>query len=334
MTADIARALWLVPPRHAELRTEFLATPGSDELRIRTCFSAISRGTETLVYDGAVPESEYQRMRAPFQAGELPGPVKHGYANVGVVEAGPAAWRGRYVFCLYPHQTHYVAPVDAVISVPVNVPPARAVLAANMETAVNALWDAGPRIGDRVSVVGAGVIGSLVAGLCARLPGVEVELVDIDSERARIATALGAVFAAPDRAQRGRDLVFHASASAAGLNTALDLAGTEAEVIELSWFGSHPTTVALGGAFHSQRLTLRASQVGTVSPARAARWDHGRRLALALELCADPRFDVLFAVDAAFDDLPAVMARLAESTDRTLCQRIVYSETQDSSCST
>lgn len=334
MTADIARALWLVPPRHAELRAENLPAPGVDELRVRTRYSAVSRGTETLVYDGAVPESEYARMRAPFQAGTLPGPVKHGYANVGVVEAGPAEWLGRHVFCLYPHQTHYVVPAAAVVPIPADVPSERAVLAANMETAVNALWDAAPRIGDRISVVGAGVIGSLVAGLCARLPGADVELVDIDPDRAQVASALDTRFAEPQHASTGRDLVFHASASTTGLNTALGLAGAEAEIIELSWFGTQSTALALGGAFHSQRLTLRASQVGTVAPARAARWDHRHRLALALELCADARFDVLFAADATFDDLPAVMARLVDPADRTLCQRIVYPETQDSSCIT
>ncbi|AWN17299.1 zinc-binding alcohol dehydrogenase [Salinisphaera sp. LB1] len=334
MTADIARALWLEPPRRASLRTETLPCAGADDVVVRTSYSAISRGTETLVYAGAVPESEYDRMRAPFQAGTLPGAVKHGYANVGVVERGPPGWLGRPVFCLYPHQTRYVVPRDAVVAVPPNVPAERAVLAANMETAVNALWDAGPRVGDRISVVGAGVIGSLVAGLCVDLPGVAVELVDIDSGRASVASALGAAFARPENATGGRDLVFHASASAAGLNTALSLAGPEAEIVELSWFGTQATSVALGGVFHSRRLTLKASQVGTVSPARAARWSHRRRLALALDLCADARFDVLFADDADFDSLPAIMERLADPADRTLCQRIVYANCQDPPCIT
>ncbi|HET7315508.1 zinc-binding alcohol dehydrogenase [Salinisphaera sp.] len=324
MTVETARALWLRPPRHAELKNETLPPPGANDLVIRTCYSAVSRGTETLVYDGAVPDSEYTRMRAPFQAGTLPGAVKHGYANVGIVERGPIGWPGRTVFCLYPHQTRYVVPVDAVIPVPAAVPAARAVLAANMETAVNALWDGAPRVGDRISVVGAGVVGSLVAGLCRDLPGVNVELIDIDTDRATVADALDVAFATPDQATPERDLVFHASATDAGLNTALVLAGREAEIIELSWFGTRPATLALGGAFHSRRLTLRATQVGTVAPARAARWDHARRLALAVALCADPRLDVLFARDVDFDQLPGVMARLADPADRTLCQRIVY----------
>ncbi|MGB7755647.1 MAG: zinc-binding alcohol dehydrogenase [Salinisphaera sp.] len=334
MTAEIARALWLEPPRHADVRAEILPTPGIDDLVIKTRYSAVSRGTETLVYAGDVPESEYGRMRAPFQAGTLPGAVKHGYANVGVVERGPGDWPGRSVFCLYPHQTRYVVPRDAVVPLPPRVPARRAVLAANMETAVNALWDAAPRVGDRITVVGAGVLGSLVAGLCAGLPGGDVELVDIDADRAAVASALGVAFTRPETASSGRDVVFHASTSSDGLNTALSLAGPEAEIVELSWFGTHAASVALGGAFHSQRLTLKASQVGTVSPARSARWSHRRRLALALDLCADARFDVLFAEDADFESLPAVMARLADPADRTLCQRIVYANHQDSSCTT
>lgn len=334
MAVDIARALWLEPPRRAVLRSETLPEPGANDLVVRTRYSAVSRGTETLVYNGAVPATEYQRMRAPFQAGTLPGAVKHGYANVGVVERGPAGWPGRTVFCLYPHQTRYVVPVDAVVALPADVPASRAVLAANMETAVNALWDAAPRVGDRVSVVGGGAIGCLIAGLCADLPGANVQLVDIDPRRATVAAALGIDFTIPETAAKARDLVFHASASPAGLDTALALAGREAEIIEMSWFGTQAASVTLGGAFHAQRLSLRASQVGTVSPARAARWDHGRRLALAVALCADTRFDALFSVDADFDTLPEAMARLADPADRTLCQRIVYPAHEDPECIT
>lgn len=321
-----ARALWLQPPGHADLRTEVLPQAGVHELLVRTRYSAVSRGTETLVYTGGVPASEYERMRAPFQAGTLPGAVKHGYANVGVVEAGPPEWLGRTVFCLYPHQTRYVVPAQAVVAIPEQVPAARAVLAANMETAVNATWDAAPRVGDRISVVGAGVVGSLVAALCARLPGAQVELVDIDPDRAAVAAALGARFALPADAARERDLVFHCSASSDGLNTAVALAGREAEVIEMSWYGTRKVTLDLGGRFHSQRLAIRASQVGTVAPARAARWSHRQRLALAVGLCADDRLDVLFAPDCPFEALPGVMARLADAADRTLCQRIDYSQ--------
>ena len=321
----LARALWLKPPYDCELREQHLPERAPGQVTIRSLYSAVSRGTETLVFAGAVPESEYERMRAPFQAGQLPGPVKHGYANVGVVEAGPDGWIGRHVFCLYPHQTRYVVDTDAVIGLPDDVPAARAVLAANMETAVNALWDAGIGVGDRVSVVGAGVIGGLIAGLAAAVPGTDIELVDIDPGKAKLAEALGVTFRTPDNATGSRDVVVHASASAAGLNTAIGLAGFEATVLEMSWYGNAPVSVALGGSFHSQRLTLRSSQVGAVSPTRRARRDHRSRLALAVSLLADPRFDALFETEnAAFDDLPAVMHRLARDEDKSLCQRIRY----------
>lgn len=322
-----ARALWLAPPGKAYLRDETLASPQPDELVVRTYYSAVSRGTETLVYGGHVPESEYDRMRAPFQQGRLPNPIKHGYANVGRVEDGPVDWIGRFVFCLFPHQTRYtVAPSDAV-RLPADVPPARAVLAAGMETAINALWDAGPRVGDRITVVGAGVIGGLVAFLCARLPGVKVQIVDSCAERAALAEAFGTAFAEPLHAEPDRDLVFHASGSDAGLETALRLAGAEAEIIELSWYGDRDVRVPLGGAFHARRLTLRASQVSAVSPARARRRSRRERLALAVSMCADARLDALLApVDAPFESLPAVMARLANPADTTLCQRIIYPE--------
>lgn len=323
-TRPTARALWLDPPNHAHLEDETLDERGPEQLLLRNLYSAISRGTETLTYLGAIPESEYERMRAPFQSGTLPGSVKHGYASVGVVEDGPPEWVGRSVFCLHPHQTRYIVPAQAVVPVPEHVPENRAVLAANMETAVNALWDAAPRIGDRISVVGAGVVGCLVAHLCAKLPGTRVELIDIIPGRKHVATTLGVDFSLPECARTNRDLVFNTSTSSTGLDKALTLAGKEAEVIEMSWYGSRATTVNLGGSFHAQRLSLRASQVGTVAPARAARWSHSRRLALAVELCSDPRLDVLFEPDIPFDTLPEVMARLASPDDQTLCQRVIY----------
>lgn len=324
MTSSLARALWLRPPNDSAIVEQALPEREPGALRIRTCYSAVSRGTETLVYQGRVPPSEYARMRAPFQAGELPGPVKHGYANVGVVEYGPPAWLGRMVFCLYPHQTCYDIAPAAVIPLPEDVPPERAILAANMETAINALWDARPGVGDRITVIGAGVLGSLTAALAASLAGTRVELVDIDPRKQFLGAALGVEFRGPDSASDQRDLVIHASASESGLALALRLAGFEATVLEMSWYGTQQTRIALGGAFHSQRLTLRATQVGAVAPSHRSRWDPKRRLGLAVSLLADSRFEALINADDAFDALPRVMARLARADDATLCQRIHY----------
>jgi threonine dehydrogenase-like Zn-dependent dehydrogenase len=321
---DLARAFWLAEPGRGELRSETLPAPAAGDAVVRTLFTGVSRGTEALVYLGQVPSSERTRMRAPFQVGEFPAPVKYGYSNVGVVESGPTELVGRYVFCLYPHQTRYVVPANALRVLPAGLPPARAVLAANLETAVNSLWDAGPRIGDRIGIVGAGTVGCLVAWLAARIVGTRVELIDVDIRKATTAAALGVSFRTPEAAMRELDLVVHTSGTADGLATALELAAFEATVVELSWYGTNSPTVPLGGAFHSRRLTLRSSQVGAIATAQRARWDYTRRMQLALELLAHSELDALITGESRFDELPAVLARLATAADYTLCHRIVY----------
>ena len=291
---------------------------------MRTLRSGVSRGTETLVFRGGVPSAQYAAMRAPFQEGDFPGPVKYGYLNVGAVQQGPAALCGRTVFCLYPHQTAYVVPAGAVTVVPEEVPPARAVLAGTVETAVNALWDAAPLLGDRVTVVGAGMVGCCVARLLNLFPAMRVMLVDVDAGRAGVAAALGVEFALPADATGECDLVVHASATSAGLQTSLDLLAHEGTVIDLSWYGDSEVRVSLGGAFHSRRLGIRASQVGTVSPSRSRRRTTADRLALALELLRDPAFDALVTGQSRFDELPDVMARLAAGSLPALCHTITY----------
>jgi threonine dehydrogenase-like Zn-dependent dehydrogenase len=315
-----ARAFWLREPGVGEIRPATLPDPGAGEVLVRTRFSGISRGTETLVFRGGVPASQYAAMRAPFQEGDFPAPVKYGYLNVGVVEQGPPELRGRTVFCLYPHQTAYVVPASAVVAVPDGVPAGRAVLAGTVETAVNALWDAAPLVGDRITVVGAGMVGCSVAAVLAGFPGARVELVDADPSRAGVAKALGVEFALPAAAEGGRDLVIHASATSEGLQRSLELLAPEGTILELSWYGDREVSLALGGAFHSGRLSIRASQVGTVSPARRASRSYADRLALALELLRDPAFDALITGESRFDQLPSVFA----GTVPGLCHLITY----------
>ncbi|HZA67147.1 MAG TPA: zinc-binding alcohol dehydrogenase [Geminicoccaceae bacterium] len=319
-----ALAFWVVAPGRGELRRELLSEPGPGDVVVETRASGISRGTETTVFQGRVPDSQHRVMRAPHQAGEFAFPVKYGYSSVGAVVAGPDDWLGRRVFCLYPHQDRYVVPRRAVISVPATVPDERAVLAANMETVVNALWDAAPRLGDRITVVGAGVIGALAAALLARVPGAEVQLVDINPDKAETAAALGVSFALPKVATPRADLVLHASATSEGLATALDLAGFEATVVEMSWYGDREVAAPFGEGFHSRRLRLVSSQVGAIATAQRARWDRRRRLALALDLLADPRFDALLEPAVPFARLPEVMADLAAQPSKVMCQVIKY----------
>jgi threonine dehydrogenase-like Zn-dependent dehydrogenase len=289
-----------------------MAPPGPDEALVRTLFSGISRGTERLVLNGAVSAGEWERMRAPLQEGAFPFPVKYGYCATGIVEDGPRELVGRTVFCLHPHQDYFVAPVAMLVPVPDGIPAQRATLAANMETALNAVWDAGAGPADRIVVVGAGIVGLLVAYLTARLPGSEVTLVDVEPGRAALAAQLSVRFAAPDATPKDADIVFHTSATAAGLTAAIAAGGMEAGVVEMSWYGDTPVSVDLGGAFHSRRLKLISSQVGQVSPSRRLRWSYRRRLEAALGLLQDPALDALVSEEIAFEDapkaLPAVLA--------------------------
>jgi Zn-dependent alcohol dehydrogenase len=319
-----AQAFWIREPGAGEIRGVTLPSPAADEVHVRTTRSGISRGTESLVFRGRVPADQHDTMRAPFQEGDFPGPVKYGYLSVGVVEAGPEALQGCTVFCLHPHQTAYVVPAAAVTVVPPEVPETRAVLTGIVETAVNALWDARPLVGDRVTVVGGGVLGCCVARLLAGIPGSEVTLVDVDPLRAEVATALGVDFRLPGDAPADQDLVFHASATSAGLQQSLESLAPEGTVIELSWYGDDATTVSLGGSFHSRRLSVRASQVGTVAPARGGGRTSADRLALALDLLRDPAFDALLTGESSFHDLPRVMSLLADGRLPGLCHSIAY----------
>lgn len=319
-----ARALWITRPGVAEVLPEPLPEPREHELVVAARYSGLSRGTERLVFLGKVPASEHQRMRAPFQAGDFTFPVKYGYASVGRVVSGPKALCDRDVFCLYPHQSAYVVPADAVVPLPEGVPSARAVLAANMETALNAVWDAGLSAGDRVCVVGAGVVGCLVAYLAARHPGTEVSVVDVDPRKADAVRVLGARFAGVAEAPRGCDVVIHASGAPSGLATALALAGAEAQVVELSWYGDTPVALPLGADFHVQRLSLRSSQVGRLPPSKAPRWSHRRRLGVALSLLSDPVLEVLVTSECTLEEAPKALAELADGGHFELCKRVVY----------
>lgn len=328
----MARAVWYTRPGVVELRPSALGGVPAGHARVRTLFSGISRGTERLVLSGAVGMSEWERMRAPLQEGNFPFPVKYGYCAVGVVEAGPKLLEGKTVFCLHPHQDCFIAPVGMLAPVPEGIPARRATLAANMETALNALWDSGASAADRIVVVGAGILGLLVTFLAARLPGAEVTVIDVDETRRPLVESLGGRFHSAGAASSagaplptGADVVFHASVTAQGLATAIACAGLEATVVELSWYGDRDIPVGLGGAFHSQRLKLISSQVGQVSPCHRPRWDYARRLGAALRLLDDPRLDALVADEIAFEDAPTMLPRLLASGVSGLAPVIRYS---------
>lgn len=323
----VSRALWYVRAGHVELRIASLPPLAPNQARVRTQYSGISRGTERLILSGSVPPGEYERMRAPLQEGNFPFPVKYGYCAAGIVEDGPKELQGLPVFCLHPHQDMFNAAIDMLVPLPHGLTTRRATLAANMETALNALWDSAAGPGDTIVVVGAGILGLLVASLAAAIPGTDVTIVDPITERAAIAASLGAKFATPGDAPANADVVFHTSASAHGFNTAIACAGLEATVVELSWYGEKSIPASLGGAFHSRRLRLISSQVGHVSPSRRPRWTYRRRLEKALHLLQNHVYDPLVADDIAFDDLPTLLPQVLTGTSPNLPPVIRYPTT-------
>ena len=318
-----ARAFWVAAPGRGEIRDEALPATGAGDVCVRTLFSAVSRGTEALVFGGRVPESERTRMRAPFQSGDFPAPVKYGYTSVGIVESGPAHLADRAVFALYPHQTRYVVPAEAVHELPEGLDPARAVLAANMETALNGVWDAEVKPGDRVVVIGGGTVGCLVAWLAGRIPGCDVTLVDVNPLRAPVAAALGVRFAAAP-ADMDADVVLHTSGAPAGLAAALEAAAFEARIVEMSWFGAQAVTLPLGEAFHAKRLSIVSSQVGAVATSQRARWTYRRRMHLALGLLRETALDAVITGESPFETLPDTMLRLAAAPPDVISHRIRY----------
>ncbi|WP_258229344.1 zinc-dependent alcohol dehydrogenase [Arthrobacter sp. HMWF013] len=319
-----ATAYWTTGPEHGELRSESLPVPGPGEALVRTLYSGISKGTEIVVHTGSVPPRVANEMRAPHQEGSFPSPVKFGYLSVGVVEQGPAGWLGQKVFCLNPHQDRYVTATKDLTRIPDDVPARRAVLTGTVETAINALWEAGPRLGDRIAVVGAGLVGGMVATLLRTFPLARLQLVDLDPERKNLADRLGVGFSHPDDALPDCDIVFHCSASQAGLERSLQLTGDEGVVIEMSWYANREVTVPLGEDFHARRLSIRASQVGVVARARRHRRTNADRLNLAVSLLKDPVFDAFLTGASPFTELPEVVQNLADGTLEALCHVIEY----------
>jgi NADPH:quinone reductase-like Zn-dependent oxidoreductase len=313
--AITARALYYEAPFSASSRTVKVPILTEDDRAkakalVRNIYSGLSRGTERLIFEGRLPESEWLRMRAPFQTGDFPFPVKYGYASVGVVEDGPDALIGRTVFTLYPHQTAFTIMAEAAFLLPQSIPPRRAVLAANMETALNALWDSEAKVGQTIAVIGAGLVGCLIAHLARRLPGAKVTLIDINPERRSISETLGLDFCLSEEAEGGANIIFHTTASEAGLRLALELAAFEARIVEVSWFGDRQVSLPLGGAFHSQRLQIVSSQVGSVAKPVRECFSHRTRLETAISLLNDERLDSLITEEVGFEELPEALPRL------------------------
>lgn len=320
----LATAYWTVGPCEGELRSEALHEPTAGQALVRALYSGISKGTELVIHEAHVPKRVARSMRAPNQEGDFPGPVKFGYLSVGIVEEGPGEWLGKTVFCLHPHQDRYVVPVEALTLVPEDVPPRRAVLTGTVETAINGLWEGGPCIGDRIAVVGSGLVGGMVAALLRSFPLSRLQMVDADPRRRTLAVALGVDFAQPDDALADCDLVFHCSASEEGLSRSLQLAGDDGQIIEMSWYADHSIKLPLGEDFHARRLSIRSSQVGAVALSRRHRRTTKDRLELAVSLLRDPVFDAFLTGESRFEELPDVVKGLSEHRLDDLCHLISY----------
>lgn len=321
-----AHSFWVTAPGVGEIRSESIPTPAADEVLVRTLYSGVSRGTETLVFEGRVPESQFDRMRCPHQGGEFGQALKYGYIAVGVVEQGRDLV-GRHVFCLHPHQDRFVVKRSAVTPLIEGLDPSLAVLAANMETAVNGVWDARPTAGDRVTVIGSGVVGALVAWRMGREVDAPVELVDIQPTREALADPLGVEFRTPEAATPDRTIIVHASGTAAGLRRALELAGDDGRIIEMSWFGDRHVALPLGEAFHSRRLSIACSQVGAIPPAMRGTMDFMGRMKVVMNALRNhPELHVLINSEGTFRSLPKTMQRLAEGASEVLCHRVRYEE--------
>lgn len=323
-----AQAYWVTESGHGELRPEAIPTPGPKEALVRTLYSGVSRGTERVVHEGRVPERVADLMHAPHQEGDFPGPVKYGYLSVGVVEEGPEDWTGKTVFSLHPHQDFYVVPTNQLTAIPEDVPARRAVLTGIVEVAINALWEAGPRLGDRVAVVGGGLVGGVLATLLRKYPLGRLQLVDSDPAKRVLAEKLNIDFALPDEAENDCDIVFHCSASNAGLKLSLQLAGDDSDVIELSWFADKEVTLPLGEDFHARRLTIRSSQVGAVALPRRHRRTNAQRLQLAAATLKDPLFDTFLSSECQFQNLPTTLVKLFEKPGG-FCHVVAYPKPEE-----
>lgn len=325
---------WTEAPRRGrwrEVPTPHVADP-RHELRVRTTATAVSRGTETLVHTGAVPEAVAHLMGAPRQLGEFPYPVSYGYLGVGVVDEGPQQWLGTRVFGLLPHHTHHLVGPDDLQPIPEGVPDHRALLAGAAETGLNILWQEPPRFGDRVAIIGAGMIGASTALLASRLPLERLEIVETDPRRRRLLEGLGLSAVAPEHAAADCDIVVHTSGTEAGLARALELTGDDGTIVEASWFGTRSPSVPLGADFHARRLSIVASQVGQVALGRRARRTRAQRLRTALLALRDDRFDALLTGTSPWRELPAVMDEITgdgASAAATLCHVLTYENPTD-----
>jgi 2-desacetyl-2-hydroxyethyl bacteriochlorophyllide A dehydrogenase len=332
-----ARALWFTAPRTAELRPERVPPPGPGEVRVKTIASAISHGTEMLVYRGEVPTD--LPLDLPTLAGDFSFPIKYGYASVGrVLDAGVEHLSpDDLVFVHHPHQEAFVVPADLPVRLPEGLDPTVGLFFANLETALNVVHDTPLRLGETALVFGQGVVGLLVTQLVKRAGADRVLAVDPIQKRRNLALDAGADEAFEPgedlhqrvleaTAGRGADVAVEASSSGAALQAAVDAVATEGTVVVASWYGTKPVSLSLGGHFHRGRVRLRSSQVGRMNPELGSRWDRARRTETVHGLLPRLRLKGLISHQIPFEKAPEAYRLVDESSDETVQVILIHDE--------
>lgn len=318
-----SKSLWFKNQFHAVMETEMLPVLPPNKKKnsclIKTLFTAISPGTEYLVYSGGVPKKLYVEMRCPYMGGDFSFPIKYGYSLVGQVLDGPTSLKGKLIHTLHPHQDYARISAEDVYVIPDGISPQRATLASNMETALNAIWDSGVNIGDKVLIVGFGIIGSLIARILSFIPQVEVDVLDVQPAKITLIEQLGFSIYKEEK-EKKYDLAFHTSGSGPGLQTSINNVGLEGKIIETSWYGDKEVNLCLGETFHSQRKLIISSQVSHLPACKSARWDYKRRKEVVFQLLLHPEFDAHITHTIAFHNLP----KLFQSLKKNRCQELSY----------
>jgi 2-desacetyl-2-hydroxyethyl bacteriochlorophyllide A dehydrogenase len=322
-----AVSVWLPRAREVELRRESVANVQPSDVRIAAIASAISHGTEMLVFRGLVPEG--LELDLPTLRGSFTFPIKYGYASVGrVVEAGADVGClavGDAVFVHHPHQSTYVVPATMPIRLPDGLDPLLGVFLANVETAVNVVVDAAPRLGERVAVFGQGVVGLLITQLLRRTGVSQIVVVEPVAQRRDLALALGADVALESGGSISDvDLAIEVSGNAAALDAALNSVAFGGTVVVASWYGTKTVPLMLGGAFHRRRLRIVSSQVSTIDAALQPRWTHQRRLALASQLLSELELTSLITHRFPIDRAAEAFALVDQHGDQTIQVVLTY----------
>lgn len=315
-------ALWHTSPEKSEIKQAASFEISGEICEIQSLYSLVSTGTERLVATGKIPTGLYNSMQVPYMEGDFSLPVKYGYSLVGEVVKGPLL--GKTVHLLHPHQDYCKVAAADVFPIPDEVPAVRATLASNLETAVNAVWDSGVSVGDRVAVVGFGIIGSLVARLLAQLPAVSLTILEKDPDRIKMAKSMGFEVSPNENLSTPLDIAFHCSSTAAGLQTCIDTVGLEGKVIELSWYGDKSVELNLGGTFHPQRKVIISSQVSQIPASHQHRWDFRRRKEAVFELLKNPDFDLHTPKTTPFTNLPEVFSEIRKGSSKQLVWIVDY----------